>query len=162
MTIGSTIQRGFGTYAFRVCDQDKIKAGAYPTPEAYDRDLFHLFETAKVFIRPDSPGTIYGDLVVLQVSGSVLQEFECSRTDASCDCQRLYQELTKRGAELETGVTAINTGAVPGNIKREEGLAGDPELKVGRPTTRPTIKDKVLLDSINFKGDVLRVGESTR
>ncbi|GAA5951380.1 hypothetical protein JCM3765_002464 [Sporobolomyces pararoseus] len=114
----------------------KIRMGAYPNPEAFDRDLFHLFETAKVFIRPETPGTVYGDLVVLQ---------------------RLYQELTKRGTGIDNASNAIssNTGVVPGGIKREDGPFGE----TSKVTARPTIKDKVLLDSINFKGEVLRVGD---
>lgn len=47
--------------------QAKVNAGAYATPEAFDRDLHHLFAVAKLFIRPESPGTIYTDLMVLQV-----------------------------------------------------------------------------------------------
>jgi chromatin structure-remodeling complex subunit RSC1/2 len=47
--------------------QDKVNAGAYATPEAFDRDLHHLFTVAKLFIRPETPGTIYSDLMVLQV-----------------------------------------------------------------------------------------------
>lgn len=30
--------------------------------------------------------------------------------------------------------------------------------EIGKATTRPTTKDKVLLDSVNFKGEVIRVG----
>ncbi|GAA5821514.1 hypothetical protein JCM10212_000922 [Sporobolomyces blumeae] len=114
----------------------KIRARQYPTPEAFDRDLMHLFDTAKVFIRPDTPGTLYSDLIVLQ---------------------RLYQEMTKCGADVSDPDVALAVGNGPGNIKREDGPEHD--AKIGRPTTRPTIKDKVLLDSINFKGHVLKVGD---
>lgn len=48
--------------------ENKARNGLYGTPEAFDRDLFHLFSIGKMFIRPDSPGHVYSDLVVLQVS----------------------------------------------------------------------------------------------
>ncbi|GAA5949966.1 hypothetical protein JCM10213_004270 [Rhodosporidiobolus nylandii] len=123
--------------------EEKIKSGAYPTPEAFDRDLHHLFEIMKIFIRPESGGTLYSDLMVLQ---------------------RLYQELTKRRSALERSshiddaAALSSVGGGPGNVKREDEPGSATDLK-SRATTRPTTKDKIFLDGINFKGDVLRTGD---
>ncbi|GAA5953767.1 hypothetical protein JCM21900_006450 [Sporobolomyces salmonicolor] len=124
--------------------ESKVNAGAYPSAEAFDRDLHHLFDIAKVLNRPETSGTVYSDLIVLQ---------------------RLYQELTKRvspvarGAEIRDAATLSSAAGGPGSVKREDGMAPSDESKVGRATTRPTTKDKILLDGINFKGEVLRVGD---
>lgn len=45
----------------------KVRGGLYPSAEACDRDLFRLFEVAKLFIQPETPGSAYSDLMVLQV-----------------------------------------------------------------------------------------------
>ncbi|GAA5913718.1 hypothetical protein JCM6882_002325 [Rhodosporidiobolus microsporus] len=118
----------------------KVNAGAYPSPDAFDRDLFRLFAAAKLFVRPETPGTLFSDLMMLQ---------------------RLYQELTRRKSALErsagTDSTSAFTASGPSSVKREDDL-GVSDLK-SRATTRPTTKDKIFLDGINFKGDVLRVGD---
>ncbi|GAA5823811.1 hypothetical protein JCM3770_003011 [Rhodotorula araucariae] len=122
-----------------------INAGVYASPDAFDRDLHHLFYIAKLFIRPDSPGTVYSDLLVLQ---------------------RLYQELTKqvtpavRSAVIDDAAALSSVGGGPGNVQHAKG----DEAAIGadfksRATTRPTTKDKVFLDSINFKGEVLKTGD---
>ncbi|GAA5908307.1 hypothetical protein JCM8208_000372 [Rhodotorula glutinis] len=122
-----------------------VHAGVYGSPEAFDQDLHHLFSIAKLFIRPDSPGTVYSDLMVLQ---------------------RLYQELTKqvspsvRSAIIDDAAALASVGAGPGNVQHAKG----DESAVGtdfksRATTRPTTKDKVFLDGINFKGDFLKTGD---
>ncbi|BGP29735.1 hypothetical protein JCM10296v2_001480 [Rhodotorula toruloides] len=123
----------------------KVNAGAYSTPEAFDRALHHLFAVAKLFIRPESPGTIYTDLMVLQ---------------------RLYQELTKRvspllrTAEISDAAALASVGGGPGNVQHARGDDGAVGLDLkSRATTRPTTKDKIFLDSINFKGDVLKTGD---
>ncbi|GAA5841640.1 hypothetical protein JCM11251_004238 [Rhodosporidiobolus azoricus] len=117
--------------------QGKVNAGLYPSPEAFDRDLHHLFTSAKSLARPESPGTLYSDLMVLQ---------------------RYYQELTKRKSALErsSGIDT-STAFASSAVKREDDLGGT-DLK-SRATARPTTKDKIFLDGINFKGDVLRVGD---
>ena len=56
--------------------------GFYATSEAFDRDLHHLFEIAKKFIKPDTPGKVYTDLLVLQVRSSSGPLFACT-TDCS-------------------------------------------------------------------------------
>ncbi|BGP53612.1 hypothetical protein JCM8202v2_001179 [Rhodotorula sphaerocarpa] len=126
--------------------QAKVRGGLYPSAEACDRDLFRLFEVAKLFIQPETPGSAYSDLMVLQ---------------------RLYQELTKndpsaaRRAETESvaGLSSVSGG--PGNVqhaKGDEGVQGSDQKS--RATTRPTLRDKIFLDCINFKGQTLRTGKS--
>ncbi|BGP37534.1 hypothetical protein JCM10450v2_001438 [Rhodotorula kratochvilovae] len=122
-----------------------VNAGMYASPEAFDHDLHHLFSIAKLFIRPDSPGTVYSDLLVLQ---------------------RLYQELTKqvspavRSAVIDDAAALSSVGGGPGNVQHAKGdeSAIGADLK-SRATTRPTTKDKVFLDGINFKGQVLKTGD---
>ncbi|GJN88156.1 hypothetical protein Rhopal_001113-T1 [Rhodotorula paludigena] len=123
-----------------------IRAGGYLTPEAFDRDMHHLFTIAKLFVRPDTAGAMYSDLLVLQ---------------------RLYQELTKqstpaaRAAQIANVSALSSVGGGPGNVqhaKNDDNPMGSDAKS--RATTRPTMKDKVFLDSINYKGDVLKTGES--
>lgn len=52
----------------RILLQGRARAGQYATPEAFDRDLHHLFQVARLFIRPETPGNVYADLLVLQVN----------------------------------------------------------------------------------------------
>ncbi|GAA6009989.1 uncharacterized protein JCM10292_000741 [Rhodotorula paludigena] len=122
-----------------------IREGAYPTPEAFDRDMHHLFTIAKLFVRPDTAGAMYSDLLVLQ---------------------RLYQELTKqstpaaRAAQIANVSALSSVGGGPGNVqhaKNDDNPMGSDAKS--RATTRPTMKDKVFLDSINYKGDVLKTGD---
>ena len=56
-----------GTHELPPTKQANIRAHAYASAEACDRDLHRLFEVARLFIRPDSPGNVYSDLMVLQV-----------------------------------------------------------------------------------------------
>lgn len=83
--------------------------------------------------------------------------------------QRLYQELTKRVSHLSPP-KAIANGSLssvqngPGNLQPQNrasspGTAGDSESK-GHGSSRIALKDKILLNGVNFKGDLLRVGES--
>ncbi|GAA5854738.1 hypothetical protein JCM8547_004051 [Rhodosporidiobolus lusitaniae] len=106
--------------------EDKVKLGAYPSAEAFDRDLHQLFQNVELVTPADSTSTAYSDLVVLQ---------------------RYYHELTKRRSPLELSSDAQSTAALAGSDFKS------------RATARPTTKDKVFLDAINFKGDVLRVGD---
>ncbi|ORY80739.1 hypothetical protein BCR35DRAFT_325164 [Leucosporidium creatinivorum] len=120
--------------------ENKARNGLYPSPEAFDRDLYHLFTVAKLFIRRDSPGSIYSDLIVLQ---------------------RLYHELTKRRSALDPApslsgsLASVSVG--PGNaaIKNEDSTI---DAQTGL-TSRVTLKDKIFLESINFKGQVFRSGD---
>ncbi|KAK4703189.1 chromatin structure-remodeling complex subunit RSC1/2, partial [Phenoliferia sp. Uapishka_3] len=127
--------------------ESRARAGEYTTPEAFDRDLHHLFQVARIFIRPETPGNVYSDLIVLQ---------------------RLYQELTKRVSHL-TPPRALNLSSLssvpsgPGNLQSQNratspGGTADGDGK-GLVTTRVTLKDKIVLDGINYKGDILRVGD---
>lgn len=79
--------------------------------------------------------------------------------------QRLYQELTKRvsplsrATEISDAAALASVGAGPGNVQHARGDEGAIGLDLkSRATTRPTTKDKIFLDSINFKGDVLKTG----
>ncbi|GAA5993188.1 hypothetical protein JCM10908_001332 [Rhodotorula pacifica] len=122
-----------------------IRAGAYASAEQCDRDLYRLFEVARLFIRPESPGSVYSDLTVLQ---------------------RLYQELTKnaspadRAAEAETAASLSSVSGGPGNVQHAKGEEGTQASDVkSKATARPTLRDKIFLDSINFKGHTLRTGD---
>lgn len=83
--------------------------------------------------------------------------------------QHLYQQLTSQAARLaplaSKSVAPISHG--PGNIVKREKLDGEggeaeDEDEFGVPVHIRAFKekDKVFLDGINFKGTVLRVGES--
>lgn len=54
--------------------QSRAESDYYREAQEFDKDLLHVFTTAKIFIRPNTPGTYWGDLLQLQ---------------------QLYQELTK-------------------------------------------------------------------
>ncbi|GAA6041769.1 hypothetical protein JCM8097_008324 [Rhodosporidiobolus ruineniae] len=114
--------------------EGKVKDGSYASTEEFDRELHHLFESNKLVTRPETPGPAYSDLLVLQ---------------------RLYQELTKRRSPLERAANADSTALILGSTS---GGVGEGDLK-SRATTRPTTKDKIFLDGINYKGDVLRTGD---
>ncbi|KAG0655235.1 hypothetical protein C6P46_001101 [Rhodotorula mucilaginosa] len=123
-----------------------IRAHAYASAEACDRDLHRLFEVARLFIRPESPGNVYSDLMVLQ---------------------RLYQELTKnassadRAAEAETAASLSSVSGGPGNVQHAKGdEASQGTDYKSKATARPTLRDKIFLDSINFKGHTLRTGKA--
>lgn len=76
--------------------QSRVMANLYPSAEAFDRDLYSLFEIAKLFIKPDAPGHLYTDLVVLQ---------------------RLYQALTKRSSPGEANpAVPVERGAVEDKV----------------------------------------------
>ena len=64
---GSPLSRARKNLCRLTLRQANVNAGMYASPEAFDHDLHHLFSIAKLFIRPDSPGTVYSDLLVLQV-----------------------------------------------------------------------------------------------
>lgn len=80
----------------------------------------------------------------------------------ACVFQRLYYELTKRRSALEPA-PSLGTGSLasvavgPGNaaIKNE---GGTNDVQTGL-TSRVTLKDKIFLEGINFKGQVFRTGE---
>lgn len=146
-----------------------MKALEYPTPEAFDRDLHHLFTVAKLFIKPETPGTLYSDLVVLQVCHQACLRSLISRPNAQ-NSQRLYQEETKNNATpsaarkyaLSGALASVPTG--PGNIQfprraDSPGTAGDGSEMKSIANSRPAMKDRTFLNGINFKGEVLKVGK---
>ncbi|SCV72636.1 BQ2448_4173 [Microbotryum intermedium] len=118
----------------------RVHARAYESPEMFDRDLFRLFENAKRFTRPGEANSEYADLVVLQ---------------------RVYQELTKRVSSLTPRPQNLTLPALssvklgPGNCEGKDPVDGEPKTA----QTRISMKDKIFLDHINFKGQVLRVGD---
>ncbi|GAA5875443.1 hypothetical protein JCM3774_002985 [Rhodotorula dairenensis] len=122
-----------------------IRSHVYASAEACDRDLHRLFEAARLFIKPDTPGNGYSDLMVLQ---------------------RLYQELTKnssaadRAMDAETAASLSSVSGGPGNVQHAKGdeASQGSDFK-SRATARPTLRDKIFLDSINFKGHTLRTGD---
>lgn len=63
--------------------------------------------------------------------------------------QRLYQELTKRRSAFDR-TTDLDSASILSSSVDEKSRA-----------SRPTTKDKIFLDGIRFKGDVLRVGTSS-
>lgn len=76
--------------------------------------------------------------------------------------QRLYQELTKRVSHLSPpkslDLAALSSVAAgPGNIHGKSGETADEQNK-SLIASRVTLKDKIFLDGINYKGDVFRVG----
>ncbi|SCZ92634.1 BZ3500_MvSof-1268-A1-R1_Chr5-2g08052 [Microbotryum saponariae] len=118
----------------------RVHARAYESPEMFDRDLFRLFENAKLFTHPGESNSEYADLVVLQ---------------------RVYQELTKRVSSLTPRPQNLTVPALssvklgPGNCEGKDPVDGEPKTA----QTRISMKDKIFLDHINFKGQVLRVGD---
>ena len=106
-----------------------MQQGLYPTPEAFDRDLHRLFTVAKVFVRPDSPGTVYGDLIVLQ---------------------RVYFELTKMPIGVRSRATT--------EVKNEDGSVVTIEGERAVVGSRVTHKDKQFLNAVRFKGELLQAG----
>ncbi|GAA6003570.1 hypothetical protein JCM10207_000393 [Rhodosporidiobolus poonsookiae] len=110
-----------------------VKNGVYRSSELFDRDLHQLFENAKLFTRPDDGTTMYSDLLVLQ---------------------RLYHELTKRKSAMERSIESSDPTAFPsitGGVSKRDDDRG--------ATARPTTKDKIFLESVNIKGETLRVGD---
>lgn len=47
--------------------QSRAESDYYREAQEFDKDLLHVFTTAKIFIRPNTPGTYWGDLLQLQV-----------------------------------------------------------------------------------------------
>ena len=81
--------------------------------------------------------------------------------------QRLYQELTKnassadRAAEAETAASLSSVSGGPGNVQHAKGdEASQGTDYKSKATARPTLRDKIFLDSINFKGHTLRIGKA--
>lgn len=110
--------------------QARIHEGFYMSPEAFDRDLHRLFTVAKVFVRPDSPGTVYADIIVLQ---------------------RVYFELTKTP-------TGVRVPAMT-EIRNEDGSVVSIEGERAVVGSRVTHKDKNFLNAIKFKGELLQAGQ---
>ena len=78
------------------------------------------------------------------------------------DPQRLYQELTKRVSHLSPpkslGLASLSSVAAgPGNIHGKTGDTAEEQNK-SLVASRVTLKDKIFLDGINYKGEVFRVG----
>ncbi|KAL8276216.1 hypothetical protein RQP46_011377 [Phenoliferia psychrophenolica] len=132
--------------------ETRAKAGGYATPEAFDRDLHHLFQVARLFIRPETPGKVFTDLIVLQ---------------------RLYQELTKPVSHVSPAnshalgsLSSIRKG--PGNdvqptasASSPGGAVGDAEGGGGKGNKSGgfSLEGKVLLNGVHFKGQMIRVGD---
>ncbi|KAM0752435.1 hypothetical protein T439DRAFT_208225 [Meredithblackwellia eburnea MCA 4105] len=121
--------------------EQRVRTGDYPNAEAFDRDLNHLFVISRNFMGPDSPGTLYSDLMTLQ---------------------RVYHELTKKnGYKLPpssltlSSLASVSNG--PGNLPTDS--SGQTHDTKGQITTRITLKDKVILEGVSIKGEYLRVGD---
>ena len=98
-------------------------------------------------------------------------DYLCSaltQSDIPPSRQRLYHELTKRRSAFSLPPPPPSTGEAPNSssvgltsdrpIKKEDGTAVEGTGVASG--SGPAVKDKIHLDSINFKGEVFRVGES--
>lgn len=65
--------------------QSRAESDYYRDPQEFDKDLLHVFTTAKIFIRPSTPGTYWGDLLQLQVRLARSLRFSESSTDGFDD-----------------------------------------------------------------------------
>lgn len=115
--------------------EKKAAAGEYADVVAFETDMKRLFRIARMFIKPESPGHVYGDLNYLQ---------------------RYYQEHTKTGPQTPPKPIVVGDAPYPVAFANDSVVA---PVKTG---PQPASLVKVRLNSVHYKGDDYKIGPSLR